>query len=1307
MAKSKSPAENSRAIPLATDPQRELLQQLTSLSISSAEEEDRLSQTFENDMQQLRERIAAARKANEEKRARNMAAIEEKHADRLARIDARAKQDRENLDKETARAKAAADEEKASIDEQVRKQTEQARWLAESVLEAVETQLEVESRQAKQLQATRNAEIEQEKNTLAALLARLEQDYVPFEPLNGEEITSRLASEPDKVYDENREKVHDDLQRLANLRIPRLVSGGTPYLSAIFICVAAGVLGALVVEDVTDRLIAGTVAVVVAAVASVVTTFQLKRKARSQVVGICVPLNQAIDLMRRSADASFSTGEAKRQEREREERRKCAREVEVAREKAKPFTIQAAEKHARTIQEIAQRYKEAQERLAAQRLQKLQELEEQHKAAIEAAEAAYQHEKQRIDADEQENTARIKRAFDEDSASLMKRWDDGLATISRLLADKDNPPPAPREWDLKQWENWDSPKNFPLSVPFGTLTIDLRSLTTSVPRKLQIPEAFTIPAVLAFPQRGSLLIETDHSGRQQAISIASMVMTRLLTHFPAGRAKFTIIDPVGLGQSFAGFMHLADHDESLVGARIWTENEHIEQRLADLTEHMETVIQKYLRNEYQTIDQYNAQAGELAEPVRFLVIADFPVGFEQESLRRLASIATSGARCGVYTIIIRDTRQQLPSNANYEELVARSIYLRLTGGQTKWIDEVFSRFPLQIDTAPDEKTLTALMDQVGRAARRANRVEVPFDTIAPQPDQFWTASSKDELRVAIGKAGATRLQPLRLGVGVAQHALVAGKTGSGKSNLMHTIVTNLAMWYSPEEVEFYLVDFKKGVEFKSYVTRHLPHARAIAVESDREFGLSVLQRVDAELTRRGDLFRAAGVQEISSYRTQTGKKLPRTLLLIDEFQEFFSEDDKLAQEAAVLLDRLVRQGRAFGVHVVLGSQTIGGASSLPRSTIGQMAVRIALQCSEADSQLILGDNNSAARLLSRPGEAIYNDAGGLVEANSPFQIAFLPDEQRDRYLKAIQECTKKQARLVPPPPVVFEGNAPADILKNTQLAELLAHPAWDRIPHAALGFVGEPVSIKEPTAITFRRQSGANALLIGQQDELALAVMSAVMISLATQYSPDRATFMILDGTPADSQLAGTLQRTAAALPHRARHVAYRDVDATMVELAAELDRRNADPDAPHEAIFVFIYALQRYRSLRKQEDTFSFSATEDETPKPDKIFARLISEGPPLGIHIIGWADTAVTLDRTFDRGIMREFDNRILFQMSSNDSSNLIDSPAANKLGPFRALAYSEEMGTIEKFRPYAPPSDQWLEHVRELLAGAKSSL
>src|SRR5687768_17725385 len=120
-------------------------------------------------------------------------------------------------------------------------------------------------------------------------------------------------------------------------------------------------------------------------------------------------------------------------------------------------------------------------------------------------------------------------------------------------------------------------------------------------------------------------------------------------------------------------------------------------------------------------------------------------------------------------------------------------------------------------------------------------------------------------------------------------------------------------------------------------------------------------------------------------------------------------------------------------------------------------------------------------------------------------------------------------------------------------------------------------------------------------------------------------------------------------------------------------------------AMYLFIYGLQRFRALRRQEESFSFSSTnEEKPPQPDKQFADLLREGPALGIHVIAWSDTAVSIERTLDRNSLREFDNRVLFQMSAADSSNLIDSPLANKLGFHRAIAYSEERGVTEKFRP-----------------------
>jgi hypothetical protein len=341
-------------------------------------------------------------------------------------------------------------------------------------------------------------------------------------------------------------------------------------------------------------------------------------------------------------------------------------------------------------------------------------------------------------------------------------------------------------------------------------------------------------------------------------------------------------------------------------------------------------------------------------------------------------------------------------------------------------------------------------------------------------------------------------------------------------------------------------------------------------------------------------------------------------------------------------------------------------------------------------------------LLSRPGEAIYNDAGGLVEGNSPFQVAWLPDDKRDKYLRELARRAKPYFERFGYP-IVFEGNAPAEIRRNPQLATAMEAKGWSRVG-TARAWLGEPVAIKEPTAVSFRRQAGANTILVGQQDEQALALMCAAIVGIAAQQGPDQAVFYILDGTPADSALAGTFARVKAALPHDVKLVEWRATPDAIDEIAKEVTRRQEvdQPGAP--SIYIFVYGLQRYRALRKQEDDFgSFSMSNSDEPKkanPGKQFAEILRDGPPVGVHVITWADTLVAVDRTLDRGTMREFDNRVLFQMSAADSSNLIDSPVGNKLGFNRALVYSEEQGVMERFRPYALPDAAWLAQVHSQL-------
>ena len=75
--------------------------------------------------------------------------------------------------------------------------------------------------------------------------------------------------------------------------------------------------------------------------------------------------------------------------------------------------------------------------------------------------------------------------------------------------------------------------------------------------------------------------------------------------------------------------------------------------------------------------------------------------------------------------------------------------------------------------------------------------------------------------------------------------------------------------------------------------------------------------------------------------------------------------------------------------------------------------------------------------------------------------------------------------------------------------------------------------------------------------------------------------------------------------------------------------------------------------------------------------------------------------LNRSLERRVLRELGMRVAFQMSAEDSANLLDSPLASKLGPYRALFYDEEEGRLEKFRPYGLPSAAWLEWVKGQLS------
>ena len=1211
------------------------------------------------------------------------------------------------LEAEYAEAKRAVASKAQTARNRAKKRQEETRWQALAMFEAGKDNA-IKQFKAHEKQLKEAGELlEDQKLLTAPVLARVRR----FAPPKAEPPTAVAPEQPIEAIEAALARIEEEVKPIDALFLPKFLA---PQVFVWPFLLLAGGLSFVLGQSLGLGWKVGPgIAAVVAIAAGVGAFVALAKQARKSVAAVQPPLVATLDEIEHLIPIAMTWAKAAFENAKNEVELKRQRDCGAADDLLATTVADADQKREQAQAEVDAIHPPKIQAAAERKTKALAEADVFFPNALNTIQERYKRDVGGCDAKRQAQIQDTDRTCEAAWAAVVDRWRTGLDEVdaivrsvnevsTRMFLDWNQP-----ELDVEAWE---PPAGVPPGLRFGGLTLDMADIPQGVPVDPRLkpigPTRHVFPAVIPFPEQGSVLIKAgDAAGKLEAVKLLQTLMLRYATSIPAGKVRYTIVDPVGLGENFASFMHLADYNEQLITSRIWTETPHIEQRLADLSGHMENVIQKYLRNEFETIEAYNEFAGEVAEPFRVLVVANFPANFSETAARRLLSIASTGARCGVYVLVSLDTKLAVPTGFALKDLEGRCTNFFYRDGKMSWKEPQLGRLPLTYDVPPDSERYTKLMHRYGLLAKNANKVEVPFEYIAPKPEDYWTASSASTFDVPLGRAGATKLQHIKLGKGTSQHVLTAGKTGSGKSTLLHAMITNAALRYSPDEIELYLIDFKKGVEFKVYAAYELPHARVIAVESEREFGLSVLQKLDSELKQRGDTYRDVGCQDLRGYREATGGNppMPRILLIVDEFQEFFVEDDKIAQEVGLLLDRLVRQGRAFGIHVILGSQSLGGAYSLARSTIGQMAVRIALQCSESDSSLILSEENSAARLLTRPGEAIYNDANGLVEGNNFFQVVWLSDERREAYLRELKQLAHDRGRP-PAQQIVFEGNLPAVPSKNHLLAALLEAETWGEPPKADYAWLGEAIAIKDPTAAIFRPQSGANLLVVGQNDLMALGMAITAMIGLAAQHDTNGIEFLLLDGSPADSPMAGKLALIKDVIPHTVREVTMRDLGKVFTEIAAEMERRQREAVTDVPAIYLVIHDIQRFRDLRKSEDDFGFSSPrygEEDVVRaepPSRLFGNILKDGPAQGIHTLVWCDSLNNLNRTFDRNGLREFELRVLFQMSANDSSTLIDSPAAGKLGPNRALFFSEEEGRLEKFRPYGLPTEDWLTEVRK---------
>ena len=832
-----------------------------------------------------------------------------------------------------------------------------------------------------------------------------------------------------------------------------------------------------------------------------------------------------------------------------------------------------------------------------------------------------------------------------------------------------------------------------------------------------------LPCGTAFTDKNfSSIIEYPKNLRDIVVSNLNAMTMQLFMTNVAGKVRFTFISPSDAGEAFASFMRFADVDERLVDTHVWGNSQRIEERLDVLLDRAQTINQDYLRGQYADILEYNQAAGKNAEPLQFLMVVDFPRGFTQAALEKLENIMSNGPKNGIYTILAGEVGELDGSNdandprynAVLQRIVQHLSCYRYENGMLRVPPRPSSAIrtghphanpqvqylPLQL---PENRVeLDDAIETMKKAVYNADRVTITYDDVTSglthQPDRWFRYSDEKGLSVPFALSGANKVLSLELAsdaLSPKYHTLVTGMIGSGKSTLLHTLIMGLLMKYSPEDVQIYLMDFKDGVEFKVYTEYDLKNFRAISIDTEPEFGLAVLKKIEAEMQARNNIFKEEGCRGLEGYRREMAEKgnphhgMPRTILIIDEFQEAFGRsDDPVMSEAAEIIKRLTLVGRAPAIYLIMATQDIKNAAALPETVYNQFETRIALKSSPDSARIILPDNPMADQLINLDkGVAIFNASAGNKDHNMQCRIAFCSEEEQRALLEQIAQKQAAAGFQVTGGTRLLLSSIQDD--RSNPLSHFEETGEIDQ-NDMSLGyrlFVGEPLSLENNFHPQLLSRRGKNLLLTGNDQQRARITTAFIMGSLLyemlrqqdTSTEPAITLFDLSSDAPQDDMF-GQLVR---GLPEKIRVYHAGDVldGLDMLEKELPTGRRQ----------FVVFFGLNRARRLLIQPDAY--------TQAPREKFVSLLQRGPENNMSFIVWANSAESFLSLY-RDVLPCFEQRLVGGIPEEQIAELIIGQAPANMKPKNAVYFDMDATETPKIRLYDQPTDSWMrQFIRRL--------
>ncbi len=827
-----------------------------------------------------------------------------------------------------------------------------------------------------------------------------------------------------------------------------------------------------------------------------------------------------------------------------------------------------------------------------------------------------------------------------------------------------------------------------------------------------------LPLSLDLSHSANLLLSFDDSKATNAAAFTHHVIWSFLSEIPVTKANVIIFDAEKKGGNATPFLGFKKACPDIFDGNIYSNADDIYDRLNRLNRHIDTLIQDKLGSRFANLLAYNRSAPNRAEPVTVLVIYDFPSGFDARSLGMLNNILKNGGKCGVYAIICHNREVRYSSYESIDEHI--EAYKR-SCTQIELSDKLFSLLPFNLPISIKEPLPSAAIDQFideyKVACDKIKNRGLSFSDVLD--DKLFSSTLDNGLSIPVGVGDGESIVPITFGVGSSHHALVAGATGSGKSTLLHTLIMSAMLHYPPSLLHLYLMDFKSGTEFKTYDSRRLPHIKLLALDAMQEFGESILENLVSEMVIRSEKFKSVGASELGEYVKLSGEAMPKILVIMDEFQVLYNDSTnrKVAYNCAELTKRIVTEGRSFGIHLLMATQSTKIISdlTLATGTVEQMRIRIGLKCGEWDANYLFTERNDtkALEMMKGPiGTAVMNPE--YTESDLiGFRAAYCDDVSQNKFLDIIAA----EFSDYPYDLQTFEGSRTVPLLET----EYGLSGLRDAIPLNVE--IGSLIKVAPPLNIIFDRRRKHNTLICGSNERMAENLTNIYMLAILKNRFSKLYCFdgeRLLGPSPADRYYDEYMRfGTRFAIANERG-----DIITCINEVYDVYTSRKKKNN--NEQIFIVVKNLQFLdivKSMLKGEpineadylddmpvqDTIDTSfdfGTGMDTSSPnisDKLL-KLIDDGTAYGIYFIfsSLEFQSVKESMYFGENVLAKFPERYVFSLNDNDSDSLIENISVAALRD-NTVYYSDSVKNTFQLKPYVFPSVGALHaHLDTVLGG-----